>query len=201
MYNDIIQLGLIDPDPEDIKRRRIAEARRREKVRQFLEEGRKRKEEEDKKEAERRKRSRQRALSDLQEVQKRIGMPVTTDTAPHVILGNLGEDIAANYLRQQGYYILNRNWNLHKGCELDIVARKDGVLYFVEVKTRRYGDMDGVYSPFNAINYFKKRHLRRAANYYRICFNLRNIESHFLAIGIIFRREDDYDLEIRTLNI
>ena len=51
-------------------------------------------------------------------------------------LGQIGEELAATYLMNKGYRILHRNWNLHRGCELDIVAMKDGKLHFVEVKTR-----------------------------------------------------------------
>ena len=49
--------------------------------------------------------------------------------------GDLGEQIASRYLEDQGYVILGRNYrNGHK--EVDIIAQKDGTLYFVEVKTR-----------------------------------------------------------------
>lgn len=50
--------------------------------------------------------------------------------------GERGEEVAAEYLRERGYEVLERNWNCREG-ELDIVARKDGGLVFVEVKTRR----------------------------------------------------------------
>lgn len=52
--------------------------------------------------------------------------------------GAMGETIAADFLRNKGYTILARNYTV-RGGELDIVARHDGdgVLCFVEVKTRR----------------------------------------------------------------
>lgn len=52
--------------------------------------------------------------------------------------GAAGETIAADFLRNKGYTILARNYTV-RGGELDIVARHDGdgVLCFVEVKTRR----------------------------------------------------------------
>ena len=44
--------------------------------------------------------------------------------AQHNIYGRSGEDVAAEYLEQQGYLILERNWFFgHK--ELDIVAQKE----------------------------------------------------------------------------
>jgi putative endonuclease len=51
-------------------------------------------------------------------------------------LGRRGEEIAAGYLRQQGYIILARNWHCPIG-EIDIVAREGETLAFVEVRTRR----------------------------------------------------------------
>ncbi|RMG41572.1 MAG: DUF91 domain-containing protein [Candidatus Dadabacteria bacterium] len=47
-----------------------------------------------------------------------------------------GERRAANYLRQKGYQILNRNWSVPEG-ELDIVCRYRNTLVAVEVKTRK----------------------------------------------------------------
>jgi ribonuclease HII len=51
-------------------------------------------------------------------------------------LGQIGEDAAARYLEQSGYEIINRNWRT-KWCEIDIVARKGEILYFIEVKYRQ----------------------------------------------------------------
>lgn len=50
-------------------------------------------------------------------------------------IGNRGEEIASIYLKQQGYSITDRNWRT-RWCEVDIVATKAGVVYFVEVKYR-----------------------------------------------------------------
>jgi|LZCG01.1.fsa_nt_gb putative endonuclease len=49
--------------------------------------------------------------------------------------GKRGEDIACQYLRQQGYEIIARNWRSRFG-EIDIIARDGDSLVFVEVKTR-----------------------------------------------------------------
>src|SRR5512138_734682 len=51
-------------------------------------------------------------------------------------LGHWGEDRAAEYLHSHGYAILARNIRTPHG-EIDIVACKEEVLIFVEVKTRR----------------------------------------------------------------
>lgn len=52
------------------------------------------------------------------------------------IFGRWGEDAAAEYLAANGYMVLERNVHSAHG-EIDIVASKEGLLVFVEVKTRR----------------------------------------------------------------
>ena len=52
-----------------------------------------------------------------------------------VKLGRQGEERAVRFLQQLGYQILQRNFR-GGGGELDIVCRKDGIIYFVEVKYR-----------------------------------------------------------------
>ena len=49
--------------------------------------------------------------------------------------GGEAETAAATYLASKGYHIVDRNWKT-KWCEVDIIARKDAVIYFVEVKHR-----------------------------------------------------------------
>ena len=51
----------------------------------------------------------------------------------------MGEAKAAAYLEEKGYTILHRNWRIPSG-EIDIIAYKDGVLVFAEVKTLPNGD-------------------------------------------------------------
>ena len=55
--------------------------------------------------------------------------------ALHNNFGKWGEEVAAGYMLQQGFEILARNWR-HGHQEVDIIATKNGALYFVEVKTR-----------------------------------------------------------------
>lgn len=51
--------------------------------------------------------------------------------------GRMGEDFAAEVLEKQGYKILGRNVHSARG-EVDLIAQKDQVLAFVEVKTRKH---------------------------------------------------------------
>ena len=52
------------------------------------------------------------------------------------LLGRWGESIAANYLRKEGYILLGANYRCRFG-EIDLIARKDDLLVFVEVKLRK----------------------------------------------------------------
>lgn len=49
-------------------------------------------------------------------------------------LGDLGEEIACNFLIKHGFKIIERNY-LKKWGEIDIIAEKAGIVHFVEVKT------------------------------------------------------------------
>jgi putative endonuclease len=55
--------------------------------------------------------------------------------AEHNELGKLGEELAVEFLRKNGYEILETNWTFQK-AEIDIIAKKENILAIVEVKTR-----------------------------------------------------------------
>ena len=55
--------------------------------------------------------------------------------AEHNELGKKGEELAVEFLRKEGYKILDRNWTFQK-AEIDIIAQKESILAIVEVKTR-----------------------------------------------------------------
>ena len=55
--------------------------------------------------------------------------------AEHNELGKLGEEMAVDFLRKEGYTILETNWTFQK-AEIDIIARKEETLAIIEVKTR-----------------------------------------------------------------
>jgi putative endonuclease len=55
--------------------------------------------------------------------------------AKHLSTGRQGENDAVEYLKQKGYQILHQNYR-YKRAEIDIIAQKDTLLVFLEVKTR-----------------------------------------------------------------
>ena len=50
-------------------------------------------------------------------------------------IGKLGEDIATRFLIKKGFVVLERNFKKLPIGEIDIIAKKSGVLHFVEVKS------------------------------------------------------------------
>lgn len=83
---------------------------------------------------------------------------------PAHALGRLGEDLAHRYLQQRGYVVVERNWTtLSTVGEVDLIAWDDGILVFVEVKSRassEFGD------PARAIDRVKRAAMKVASMWY-----------------------------------
>lgn len=77
-------------------------------------------------------------------------------------IGNIGERAVCWYLRFRGYRILERNY-LIKGGEIDIIAKKYGVIHFVEVKTRKENSLT---TGGEAITNAKKMRIVKTAKLY-----------------------------------
>ena len=92
-------------------------------------------------------------------------------------VGNVGENIACRFLEKRGFRIVERNYRKKWG-EIDIIAEKDNILHFVEVKTNRAdlsaavsldgesgGDSAG-YRPEESVRLWKKQRMSRAIRTY-----------------------------------
>lgn len=94
------------------------------------------------------------------------------------ITGNKGEDIACDFLKKNGYKILERNINL-SNKELDIVASVKGMIVFVEVKTHN------VFAPGRAEDAMTSRklhHLKKAISMY---VNNKKIDPNNIRLDLI----------------
>lgn len=76
--------------------------------------------------------------------------------------GKLGEELTSYYLKKSGYEIIRRNFRI-KGGEIDIIAKKDGIIAFVEVKTR---DISALESGVEAVGKRKRNLIINAAKEY-----------------------------------
>jgi putative endonuclease len=77
-------------------------------------------------------------------------------------LGEKGEGLAVKFLKKKGYKIIKQNYKTPIG-EIDIIAKDEETLIFIEVKTREsieYG------LPFEAVNSHKKRKIANVALLY-----------------------------------
>lgn len=76
-------------------------------------------------------------------------------------IGNLGEDIAVKHFVKHSFEILDRNYRKKWG-EIDIVAKKDGILHFIEVKSVSHETS----IPEENVHFWKQQRLARAIQTY-----------------------------------
>lgn len=88
-------------------------------------------------------------------------------------IGALGEKIAANYLKRKGHQILDKNYlpkfiSGPKKGEIDIVAKKNNVISFVEVKTLTENSREqfSAISPEEKVNFQKQRKIKKMAEFW-----------------------------------
>ncbi len=107
--------------------------------------------------------------------------------AQHNELGKQGEQVAYHFLLQKGYTILERNWRTGR-AEIDLIAKIDEVMVFVEIKTRSdnyFGE------PESAITQQKMDLMTHAAGFYMEEVG-HDWEFRFDVISVIIRNENTY---------
>lgn len=100
--------------------------------------------------------------------------------AEHNDKGLAGEELAAAFLAQKGYTMLEKNWRFGRE-EIDIIAQKDKILVVAEVKTRS-GSFFG--EPEEFVSRQKQKNLIKAVNAYIEKKEL-DLEVRFDIIGVI----------------
>lgn len=109
--------------------------------------------------------------------------------ATHNDLGREGEVIAKQYLENNGYEVLDENWTFGK-AEVDLIVYKDGVMVFVEVKTRTsvaFGQ------PEDFVQKAKQKQIELASTEYIALMNHQN-DIRFDIIAITFTKNKNYNL-------
>jgi len=110
-------------------------------------------------------------------------------TAPDThALGKKAEELAEQFLIQNGYTILHRNWRRRTG-ELDIVAEEAGVIAFVEVKARRshqYGE------PVESVDARKQRQIAKTALLYLAEYGLDSCDCRFDVVTVEYHNRVPY---------
>lgn len=82
--------------------------------------------------------------------------------AKHIELGKRGEYLAGQFLQQNHYEILEKNWRYGR-AEIDLIARQNQTIVFVEVKTRSH---DFFQAPKDAVRRKKERMMIQASHAY-----------------------------------
>ena len=97
------------------------------------------------------------------------------------VLGKYGEDLAAQYLNDRGYQIVDRNWRCSTG-EIDLVALHHDRYIFVEVKTR---NGTGFGHPFEAITSNKVSRMRKLVAQWCIANEKAGVRVRLDAIAVL----------------
>ena len=84
------------------------------------------------------------------------------------VTGKLGELAAGRYLRENGYEIITANYRCRLG-EIDIIAKQNKYICFVEVKTR---SENYKYAPADAVTFSKRKKIIAAAKLYIASHNV-----------------------------
>jgi len=101
-------------------------------------------------------------------------------------IGELGENMALEYLKKNKYSILKRNFRV-KGGEIDIIASHGKRLCFFEVKTRTSKAFG---NPEDAVSFDKMRKMTRAAQTY-LCYSKKEYdEIQFDVLSINLEEEN-----------
>ena len=109
--------------------------------------------------------------------------------AKHNELGKRGEEIAQKYLEDKGYNILEVNWKAGR-AEIDLIAKHNNILIFIEVKTRS-NTLFG--NPERAVNAKKEALLIRAAHAYLHKIDYEE-EVRFDVISVVIPKDDRVEI-------
>lgn len=110
--------------------------------------------------------------------------------AQHNELGEKGEFLASEWLKKEGYHIIERNWRTGK-LELDIIAHNGEKLVVVEVKARETGIFG---DPAFAVTKKKQKQIIKAANKYVVENDIQD-ETRFDIISVIIPSKSEPILE------
>ena len=112
-------------------------------------------------------------------------------------LGKKGEECATKFLNCIGYKIIERNFRCRQG-EIDIIAKDKNEYVFIEVKTRsniKFG------RPSEAVNYLKRQHIFKVANYFLYKYGLQKCSVRFDVVEVLFHNNRFYINHLKNVAI
>lgn len=102
------------------------------------------------------------------------------------LTGQQGEDLAADYLIQHDYLIVERNWRCRSG-ELDIIATKDNLLIIIEVRARKSLLQFG--HPIESVERRKQTQVRRTTEVYVTMSSKSGSQIRFDVISVLLAKD------------
>lgn len=106
-------------------------------------------------------------------------------------IGKYGEQLAKNFLIKKGFKILELNYRYSRLAEIDIIAKKDNKIHFIEVKTRTQNYFG---TPFEAINQNKLKSIYKCALFYMQNTKEKTEKFQIDAIGILLNKDNKHDI-------
>jgi len=100
--------------------------------------------------------------------------------------GTEGEDAACKFIEGLGYSIVKRNFHFGTLGEIDIIAKDNDILVFIEVKSKK---PDSDFNLLDSLTPKKQKNLKRVAEGYYYVNKLSDIESRFDVITVDFKCE------------
>lgn len=108
-------------------------------------------------------------------------------------IGDKGEDIAVKYLKKNKYRIIERNFNVPKIGEIDIIAKDKDYLVFVEVRLRKNTRCG---TPAETVNVYKQRRIIKAALTFMKKHDVCDGLTRFDVVEIIGDADGEYKIEL-----
>ena len=108
------------------------------------------------------------------------------------LFGDKSETRATEFLEQEGFTILERNYFARKLGEIDIVAKRDDIVHFIEVKSSKFNSFDPIYN----LTPSKLRKVINSAHYY---LKVKELDVAFSIDAIIVRGDEVEFIENVTL--
>jgi len=112
-------------------------------------------------------------------------------------VGKAGESAVERHMNEGGYRILYRNFRYGRFGEIDIIAQKEGVLCFVEVKSRsscKYG------SPAESVTAKKRQKILKVAEYFLSLFQIKGLQPRFDVAEVFLDRADAASPRVTAIN-
>lgn len=99
-------------------------------------------------------------------------------------VGNRGEELAVNLLKEKKFEIIERNYRYGHG-EIDIIAKDGDIMVFIEVKTRKNLEFG---PPEMSVTKNKQRQIRKIAGAYLIEKNIKDVDCRLDVVAILLNK-------------